>query len=515
VGSKEIAMHLAAIDIGTHAVRMDISESLKNGSVRKLATLQQTVSLGRDTFSKGFIENSTIKECIAALNHFRKVLAEYGITTEENVRCVATSAVREASNQEVFLDRIKTNTGFNVALLEEAQVNRYTFMAVEPLFGTGVLKSRSVTVIVEVGAGSTEVLLLHNGKVALSTSYRLGSLRIREMLHEHRNSVTHLHEFVESQIQRIAEQIKMNIKSNDSPLLVGLGGDLRFALRETKTKPSAIDKSVLFKVSDLRKLTKDVLLLSTEDLVSKYHLSYSDAETLAPALLVYLHLADALKTRRILTVTNSLRDGMIMEMSSSLPWRDELRKEILHSASEIGEKFSIDKKHAEKVAVVSVQLFRELAILHKLPPRYELLLHVAALLHDVGLFISNSEHHKHSAYIIEHSDLFGLGKEDVIIASQIARYHRRALPSVNHDVYAALSAEKRMAVSKLAALIRIADSLDRRREDGFRIAKISITENALVLKIKGVSDMTVEQITVKKKSDLFDKLFGLKVLLER
>ncbi len=504
----------AAIDIGTNAVRMNVAEMSENAVIRHLATLQQSVSLGRDTFSKGYIDNSTINECIRSLNNFRGVLNDYGITSPESIRCVATSAVREASNSDIFIDRVSNKSGFNICLLEEAHVNRYLFLAVEPLFRDNTLKKHPLSVVVEVGAGSTEILILKNGGIAFSSSYKFGSLRLLEMLGDNRSSFAHIEESVKSHVARIIDQIKLNIGSNAKPLLIGLGSDLRLAIAAFHSKLSESNKSAILKISQLRQIVRDTEKLSTDDIVDKYHIPYSDGDTLLPALLLYLNLAESVGTKSILTVTNSIRDGIIMEMSSNLPWRSELQKEILHSAFEICEKYKAEKDHAKKVAELSIQLFQELYSVHLLPPRFELLLHVAALLHDIGLFVSNSNHHKHSAYLIENANLFGLTNEERSITAQIARYHRKALPSENHEQYMGFPFETRMNISKAASLLRIADALDRKRLSMLKIQKVTLKDDCVQIKLKSYLNIKLEDSFVKKKSDLFDKLFGLRIELK-
>ena len=162
----------------------------------------------------------------------------------------------------------------------------------------------------------------------------------------------------------------------------------------------------------------------------------------------------------MLVSTGTLRDGLMWEMATREAWSDEFRKHIIRSALEIGRKYQFDEPHASHVAALSKLLFDALRKEHQLPPRFETLLTVAALLHDIGLFVSNRSHHKHSMYLILNSDLFGLSARDLQLVALVARYHRRALPRTTHEGYTTLDRETRVAVSKLAAILRVADALD-------------------------------------------------------
>jgi exopolyphosphatase/guanosine-5'-triphosphate,3'-diphosphate pyrophosphatase len=162
---------------------------------------------------------------------------------------------------------------------------------------------------------------------------------------------------------------------------------------------------------------------------------------------------------------------------------------------------------------MSVQLFRALQSEFHLDPRHELILRVAALLHEIGGFISNRSHHKHSLYLIQNSRLFGLSREDVELVALIARYHRRALPSLNHPEFAALDRDKRITVSKKAAILRIADALDRNHLQQITSPKIALTKDELVITVDGAEDLTLERLALKEKGPLFEDVYGLKVVL--
>ena len=134
---------------------------------------------------------------------------------------------------------------------------------------------------------------------------------------------------------------------------------------------------------------------------------------------------------------------------------------MIHSATAIAEKYHVDLDHADNVAEVAVRLFDLFQADHGLGPRHRLLLRVAALLHEVGGFVSSRAHHKHSEYLIANSEIFGLNRNEITLVSQIARYHRRSVPRSSHPTYMALPRESRVVVNKLAALLRVADALIR------------------------------------------------------
>ncbi|MBN1269646.1 MAG: Ppx/GppA family phosphatase [Kiritimatiellae bacterium] len=505
------ARPIAVIDVGSNSVRMAVAQVNEQGQIQILDTLQQVVGLGKDTFTKGSIDKSTVEECVNALKSFRAVLQEYQISEPGQVRVVATSAVREASNREAFLDRVYIATGLHIEVLDEAEVNRYTYLSVQPLFESDPTLREGDIVIAEVGGGSTEILMLRSRQVVFSHTYRLGALRLREMLGDVRAPATRQPQIMEDFIRRTVAQVLREAPLGESPTLLLLGGDVRFAARQMAPEWDGSHTSRV-QLPALSRFTSEILQMPVEELVHKHHLSFPDAETLGPALLSNLRIAQALKLKHVLVGDSTLRDGLLAEMSVGGAWTQEFTQQIVNSAIELGRHYGFDLQHSERVAAFARELFRTLAAEHQLPPRYELILNIGALLHEIGLFVSNRSHHKHSMYLILNSDLFGLGARDKLLAALVARYHRRATPKPLHEGYATLDREGRVAVAKMAAILRVSDALER---GGGRIQSITITREPgkLVITAPGVSDVTLEQFAMQSKGQMFEQVYGMSVLL--
>lgn len=167
----------AVIDIGTTSIRMAIAEIDDQGGVRVLETLQQAVSLGKDTFTTGRISKPTIEECVRVLRIYRQMLAEYQIILPEQIRVIATSAVREAANRLAFVDRIYIATGLQIEPIDEAEETRITYLGILPYLRSEPVLASSKTIVIEIGGGSTELLVVRDRNVLYANSYRLGSLR--------------------------------------------------------------------------------------------------------------------------------------------------------------------------------------------------------------------------------------------------------------------------------------------------------------------------------------------------
>ena len=513
-GASDELRPVAVVDVGTNAIRMAVAEIGRNNHVRPLANYSQPVSLGRDTFSTGQIRRSTIEQCVRILSLYRRALREYQIVRSDQIRVVATSAVREARNRVSFTDRIYIATGLLVEPLDEAEVNRITYLGMhEHLRGESPIAG-GTSMILEVGGGSTELLVVQDADVTLANTYRLGSVRIRVALEPLHSAPTELRQMMEGQIHRTVETIRDQVGAEDVEHLVALGGDVRFAasiIEPTWDRQALISLPIERMIA----LTNDILRMKDDDLVQRYHLSYPDAETVGPALLAYVTLAERFGLQEIWISDVNLRDGMLHEMAMGDVWAGEFRQQIIRFAVTLGRRFDFDERHARHVADLARRLFEQLHELHWLEPKHEVLLYVAALLHEIGAYVNNRSLHKHSMYLIRHSELFGLGEKEQLLVALVARYHRRASPQPNHEGYSSLEREDRITVSKLAAILRIAIALDESRSGRVSDLTCRIEDERVVIYMADVDDVSLEQLAVRQHGGLFDEVFGRSVLLRR
>ncbi len=350
---------VAVIDIGTTSIRMAVAEIRDDGSIRTLEKLSQAVQLGKDAFTRSLISKTTIEECVRVLKSYRQVLNEFRITRPDQIRVVATSAIREALNRLAFIDRIYIATGMQVEPLDEAEVNRLTYLGILPLLQSEPQLAASKAVVTEVGGGSAELLVLRQGNVIYSHTYRLGSLRLREMLEAYQAPAVKQRQIMESQIRKTVEQIREHVVMDGPVELLALGGDVRFAVGQL-IRDWNPDTLVRVPLAALAKFTNKVLETSEDKLIRRYHLSGPDAETLGPALLAYVLLAREFQLDSIVVTPITLRDGLVKEMVLQDVWTEEFSAQIVRSAVDLGRKFAFDEPHARHVAELAKQLFDQL-----------------------------------------------------------------------------------------------------------------------------------------------------------
>ena len=503
---------LAVIDIGSTSVRMEIAEVAPDGALRTLDRLQKPVPLGRDTFTHGRISQESIQTCVDILKGFRRVMEEYGVTAPAQMRAVATSSVREAQNRDTFLDRLYMATRINVEAIEESEETRLTYLAVHGIVKHEPDLQKGDSLIIEVGGGDTELLLVQDGHVTYSNSYRIGTLRMREMLDQHRAPEKKLPAILAQQIQLSVDQMRRSVPVSRAARLVAVAGDARFAA--SHLSPQWAEQSLArLEVKPFAAFAKKLAPMSVDELVRTYRVSYAEATTIAPALMAYAQIAKMFEVETVLVPKTSLRQGLLLELLGGETRTKEFTGQVVYSALALGTKYGFDARHARQVADLTLQLYRELQPEHQLGPRFELILHIAALLHEIGSFVSDRSHHKHSMYLILNSDLFGISRHDTALIALVARYHRRAAPQPYHEVFSTLERDDRLAVVKLAAILRVADALDRNHMQQARELAFAREKGRFVITVRDMEDLTLERMALADKGGMFKDVYGMEVVL--
>ncbi|MBL8817901.1 MAG: exopolyphosphatase [Planctomyces sp.] len=510
---SSIAFPMAVIEIGTSAIRMAIGETDGAAGVQVIEQLVRGVSLGKDTFTDREIHRKTVQECIKVLKSYRRKLNEYQCTDPNNIRIVATSALREATNRLEVLDRIYIATGFAVELIDDAEIARVTYLGVRPLLQSEPELRDAVTVVAEVGGGNTEVLVLQGKDILHSQPYRLGSLRLQQMLVQYQTARSRAASIMEGQIDRTLEPLRDAVPRDRNVEFVALGGDVRFASRILGLD-LLHSKLVRIPIIELEKLTRQLMGMTVDRIVRKYHVELSQAETLAPALLANVRAAQSLGCSSVLVTGFNLRDALLQGMTRSNVWSSDFCDQIVNSALELARKYQVDLIHSQHVAELATQLFRGLQSEHRLDKRSETLLYVASLLHKTGLFVGTSGYHKHSFYLIMHSELFGLNHLDHTLVALIARYHRRAAPKPTHETFARMDRDSRVMVSRLAAILRVAVALDHSSSQRVRDIECRVEKSRLVVTVtNSAGDLTLERMELRHQAAMLEDTFGLSVLL--
>ena len=312
---------------------------------------------------------------------------------------------------------------------------------------------------------------------------------------------------------RFVERIAADLRYKKEFAVVALGGEMRFAAAELVPEWDGITP-VLLPFPDLKAYADRIAEMPVDKIVKKCRIAYPDAETLAPALLFHTHLVRRLGKKSLIVASTTMRHGILMEMAGYGEGEDRFRRIILGAAEELAARYHSDIPHVKHVAGLAEVLFDALADEHQLKASDRLLLSVAALLHDIGLFVGPRNHHKHSMYLIRNSDVFGLNRHDIELVSLIARYHRRSPPRPTHSEYMTLDFSDRIVVAKLSAILRLADALDHTHSGRIGEIRCAVQKGRLMITVPGVEDMSLEEISLQSKGSLFEDVYGMRPVIQ-
>lgn len=500
---------VAAIEIGSTGIRLLVASIDNAGSIKVLDRAGKPSRIGRDVFTQGSIGRDAIRESIAVLGSFRELLLGYGIEPDE-AKVIGTSALREATNRDTFVDRVALQTGFKIRIVEDIEENHLMYLAVQQaLQDERRLLSRSNSMILEVGGGTTEIMLLRRGKMASTHSLHIGTLRLDEQMREAGASKNYLQEYLESNIRTACDLMAEDLPLESVKSFIVIGSDARFAAYYLSGKNYG-DYTILDRDQFIG-FAESISKLSIEECIATYQLSYTEAEGLSPGLAIESLFLKRTGAETIIVPNVSIREGVLLAEVRGLDpaVEEELKRQVIASARSLGKRYRYDENHARNVGSLSLAIFDTLSKEHGLGNHERLLLETAAILHDIGTYIRASGHHRHGEYIVSNSEIFGLNRSDVNIVSNVVRYHRRNPPAPTHLNYISLPREDRITVMKLSAILRVADALDRNHSGRAADASFERSGDKFIIRPAQNLDFSLERLSLADKGDLFEDVFGL------
>lgn len=500
-------VRVAAIDVGSNAMRFVAAEFSDLQTFAELAFERVPVRLGHGAFLSGRLTSQSMDATIEAFRRFRTSLNELGIL---HVRAVATSAVRESANGAELIERILDETDIRLEPISGSEEARLVWLAVRNQIEFGDDK----WLLVDLGGGSVEVSLVDDSGILWSESHTMGSVRLLEELSEVADAPGKFRNLLAEYAATL--RIPAAARHWKSVGLIATGGNIEALARLAggQTDPAGTREIAL---TDLRAVIDTLSRMSYGQRVSNLGLRKDRADVILPASVVYERLAVLAAAERILVPGIGVKEGVLLDLAQEVVgasgYGDARERAVYDGAVSLGRRYLFDENHARHVAELARSLFDQLQDLHGLDARDRTILIASSLLHDVGQYISFHKHHKHSLYLIQHSELPGVAPNTIPLVAAVARYHRRAEPKESHEIYAALGKAERTRVSRLAAILRVADALD--REHLQKVTRVSalVDDETVVLAPETAGNFLLEQWALKKKGRMFERVFGRKLRL--
>jgi len=504
---------VAVLEVGSTGIRLLVARLQGGGEWETMDSAGRPVALGRDVFGSGELSRESLLECLSVLRNYRELLSGWGIEPED-AHGIATSALRVARNRDIFIDRIRQETGFSLSVVDGLEENRLMYLGVRfalkqdlPLFW------RANSMILEMGGGSTEVMLLRQGQMAAAHSIKLGTILIDRRMRMRAGPGFLNERYLRDSVHNTTGLLNADMDMTSVRTLVMAGADARLAAARAGSKLN--EHCYLLARDDFIAFAEKARGYSVDDCIRKLGIPYSDAEGFVAGILVLRLFLERTGAAQVVVPLVSIREGYLIDLALGVDpaLQEEFHSQIIASAVSLGKKHSYEEAHALHVAGLCMTLFDALAREHGMSRRQRVMLEAAAVLHDIGTIIKASGHQKHGHYIVSNSEIFGLTVGELEVIANVVRYHRGDAPSQSDAEYAALSREDRILVLKMTSILRVADALDRGHSQKIKNLAVERRASSLVLNSGGVYDLSLEHISIGEKADMFQDVFGYKVVL--
>ena len=505
---------LGILDIGTNSIHMVLAEVESDGSYKILDRFKDMTRLGDGTFKSRRLSEPAMTRGLEVIRTLTTLARNKGY---DRIRAVATSAVREARNGGEFIEEIARQTKLRVRVVTGQEEARLIYLGVRRSMDL----SGHPSIVVDVGGGSVELIVGNNETLMHGQSLKLGAIRLKDqylkadppsksMLREMRQAIDH-------QLKTAFQQFR----SKRFERLVGTSGmaanltDIIYLRRTGRPVPQLNMATVTFK--EIQTVESDLERASFKERLAIPGLDPKRADTLLPAAAVLRSVLKLTGLREMTLSDKAIREGIIFDFiekhREGIKSEQEIPNIRRRNVIYLARRCHYQEAHSHHVAGLATRLFDETVSLHGLGDREREWLEYAALLHDIGYLINSRQHHKHTYYLITHSDLNGLAVDEIEMIANIARYHRRALPHTEHDPVKAMSGKRRKVLEYLSAILRIADALDRSQFGVVKDVRVKLGKPVIV-RLDTTGDAELELWAARGRADLFERAFKRHILFE-
>ncbi|MBH0186351.1 MAG: Ppx/GppA family phosphatase [Nitrospira sp.] len=502
---------LAVIDIGTNSIHMVLAEILPDASYKILDRFKDVTRLGNGTFATRRLSDEAIARAIEVLKTLATLARNKGF---DRTVAVATSAVREARNGGDFINLVEEQAGVRVRVISGTEEARLIFLGVK----NSIALSDKPTLVVDVGGGSVELILGNRDRMIQAKSLKLGAIRLAEQCLPNTPPsapmMRALEDAVTGQLKAAIEACA--VKKFDSLIATsGMAGNLAEIIHIKQTgRPLPQHNLATVSLKDLRLLESELAQSPLKIRLAIPGLDPKRADTLLPAAVVLRRLLELSGLHEMTLCDKAIREGMIYDFIArhreGLKAEHEIPDVRRRNVIGLARRCQTPEVHSLHVAALALRLFDQTKRLHGLRQQERDWLEYAALLHDIGYLINPRQHHKHAYYLIKHSDLDGLTADEIEVVANVARYHRRAIPTLKHQGFGELTPRLKRIVKILSALLRIADALDRTHFSTVQTVNVKIgTTVTIEATVSGDAEM--ELWAAKNRADLFEQAFRRRV----
>jgi len=502
-------MLLGAIDVGTNSIHLIVVElDPRFGTSRTILKAREMVRLGGgDALARGHLSKKAVQRGVAAIAKFASAARAAGAS---DIRAVATSAVREASNREEFLAAVRATCGVTVDVLADVEEARLIHLGVS----RGIALGEKIACIFDIGGGSTEFVVGDAERAYYLHSVRIGSLRLYDEFLRDESASSIGYRALEKHVRATLAPVALQLADYRFDMLIGTSGTV-LGLAALDVAESVVvtprAHGYVLRLERIRSLQKTMLKLGPAERRKMPGMNPRRSDIIVAGTAIVIAVMETLGRDELVVSERALREGIVvdyLERNIAVARRlGDDRTRRFDAAHALARRFG-DDAHPSHVGALALQLFDGLAELHRFEPADRDALFAAALVHDVGRAIAASAHHKHGAYVVRNAGLPGWRPEEVELIAALVRYHRKSMPKPVHPEWATATPAQRTKIEGLAAILRVADGLDRRKLSVVSSASVSISTSMVDVLLETVGDVTPEIDGARFKADLFERAFA-------
>lgn len=505
--------YFAVLDLGSNAVRFQVAAVDQPKRYRVLEQDRQPVRLGHDVFHTGRLNPPIAEAALKALGDFKAVTDRYRVKA---IRAVGTSALREATDAKTFLRRAR-NAGIPLEVLSEQDEARLISLGIM----SGLRFHLPLGLFLDIGGGSVEIAVANPTNIFCLFSLPLGAVRLTEEFiasdPPRGKEVRNLQQFAQDKLRAVVRRIE----KEKFTMAFGSGGTVT-ALAETDTRVGGDTRAgslSILRRSRLKALLEVLAGLPVNERASMISGDPKRADIIVAGGFVLHEIMSKIGLDYLFVSRRGLRDGLMVDLlqryySESEGWHPDADR--AESLEQVCQKYLYDAPHAQHVSQLALNLFYQLHDLHQLSEKHSGILHAAAMLHDIGLFVAHPKHHKHSYYLIKSSGMNSFNKLDLDLIASIARYHRKAHPSQKHLAFSQLTPSNQQVVRKLSALLRVADAMDYKHEQRVKLVNCSVTKSkTLAISASSAVNIKNEIEWALDKGELVQEVFNVKLDIQK
>lgn len=513
----------AAIDVGSHEVSMKIYEISKERGLKVLDYVHHANLLGLETYSTGRISYSSIDKLCRYLNKFRDKMGEYGVL---DYSIVSTSAVREARNNIIFLDQVKQKTGFSIKILSNSEQRFLCYKAIALNQNAFHKLIKKGTLLVDVGGGSMQLSLFDKEKLITTQNIKLGSLRIQEELDdikENANSYQELiYEYIYNDLHTFSQLFLGNYEIKS---IIAIGNQLGSFIKYLSSHNfgNVIPSDAKGRKRDSVNRTEYAQFFETiasekpEELSKELETSVEQASLLLPTAMIYKLVFEETGAENMWLSDISICDGMAADFAEKkvgIEPAHHFRNDIIKTAEQVAIRYNCDMDSNKNVLANGLRIFDFLKGTHSLSDRHRLLLQITILLYRCGSFVNINEVGENSYKIVMSTEIIGLSHKERMMIAYAIRYVDSKFPSYG-ELMDSLNQEEYILLSKLNAILRLADAMDSSHTQKFEEVKIEIVDEKMYVFGNTLKDITLERGRFAERADFFEEVFGIRPELRR